>query len=129
MELLDLLSLADRHIGRLDMYSDYIPDIDMFISMHDLKEATKSSKIEGTKTNIEEALLERDDVREEKRDDWEEVHNYIKALHQAVEQLKTKPFSTRLIKNAHKLLLKGVRGNIKCQENFGQVKIGLEEQI
>jgi hypothetical protein len=41
MELLALLSKADRHLGRLDMYSEYIPDVDLFISMHVLKEAQK----------------------------------------------------------------------------------------
>ena len=34
MELINLLSQADRQIGRLDMYSEYIPNIDLFISMH-----------------------------------------------------------------------------------------------
>ncbi len=53
MELLNLLSQADRELGRLDMYSEYIPNINLFISMHVLKEASQSSKIEGTKTNIE----------------------------------------------------------------------------
>ena len=55
MEVLQLLSQADRELGRLDMFSKYIPDVDLFIRMHVLKEATKSSKIEGTQTNIEEA--------------------------------------------------------------------------
>ena len=45
MELIHLLSKADRQLGRLDMYSEHIPDIDLFISMHVLKEATQSSKI------------------------------------------------------------------------------------
>lgn len=49
IEVITLLSKADRQLGRLDMYSDYIPNIDLFISMHVLKEATQSSKIEGTK--------------------------------------------------------------------------------
>src|SRR6056297_3768919 len=78
MELLQLLSQADRQLGRLDMYSEHIPDIDLFISMHVLKEATQSSKIEGTQTNMDEALLEKEDLPLDKRDDWEEVQNYIK---------------------------------------------------
>jgi len=118
MELLNLLSQADRQLGRLDMYSEYIPNIDLFISMHVLKEATQSSKIEGTKTNIEDALLDREDVKEEKRDDWEEVQNYILALHFAIDNLERLPFSSRLIKEAHKTLLKGVRGEHKLPGEF-----------
>lgn len=44
-EVLNLLSQADRQLGRLDMFSHYVPNIDLFISMHVLKEATQSSKI------------------------------------------------------------------------------------
>lgn len=55
MEIMQLLSQADRELGRLDMYSNYILNIELFISMHVLKEATQSSKIEGTQTDIEEA--------------------------------------------------------------------------
>jgi hypothetical protein len=44
-EVIQLLSKADRELGRLDMYSDYIPNIDLFISMHVLKEATRAAKL------------------------------------------------------------------------------------
>lgn len=118
MEVLNLLSQADRQLGRLDMYSEYIPNIDLFISMHVLKEATQSSKIEGTKTNIEEVLLDREDVNDEKRDDWEEVHNYIEALNSAIKSLEKLPFSSRLIKATHKILLQGVRGKHKLPGAF-----------
>ncbi len=118
MELVNLLSQADRQLGRLDMYSEYIPNIDLFISMHIAKEATKSSKIEGTKTNINDAILDKDDVNEEKRNDWEEVNNYISALNLAIENLKKLPFSSRLIKETHKPLLKGVRGKHKLPGEF-----------
>lgn len=118
MELLNLLSQADRQLGRLDMYSEYIPNIDLFISMHVLKEASQSSKIEGTKTNIEDALLDKEDVIEEKRDDWEEVQNYILALNTAINSLEKIPFSSILIKETHKILLKGVRGTHKLPGEF-----------
>lgn len=118
MELLNLLSQADRQLGRLDMYSEYIPNIDLFISMHIIKEATKSSKIEGTKTNIEDAILDIEDVNEEKRNDWKEVQNYISALNLAIEDLNKLPFSSRLIKETHRVLLKGVRGKHKLPGDF-----------
>ena len=118
MEVMDLLSQADRQLGRLDMYSEYIPNIDLFISMHVLKEASQSSKIEGTKTNIEEALLDKADIIEEKRDDWEEVQNYILALNTAISRLEKIPLSSRLIKETHKILLKGVRGRHKHPGEF-----------
>ncbi len=89
MELIQLLGEANRLIGKLDMYSDYIPNIDLFINMHVLKEATQSSKIEGTQTNIDEALLERKDIAPEKRDDWDEIQNYTTAMNTAIKKLKT----------------------------------------
>lgn len=118
MEVLQLLSRADRELGRLDMYSDYIPNIDLFISMHVLKEATQSSKIEGTQTNIEEALLEKEDVPLDKRNDWEEVQNYTRAMESALRELTNIPFSSRLIRETHRVLLEGVRGEHKQPGEF-----------
>src|SRR3970282_2086278 len=105
MELIQLLGQADRELGRLDMYSEYIPNIDLFIRMHVLKEATQSSKIEGTQTNMEEALLEREDVAMERRDDWEEVQNYVAAMKEAIAKLHTLPFSARLVRETHNTLM------------------------
>lgn len=118
MALLQLLGQADRELGRLDMYSEYIPNIDLFIRMHVLKEASQSSKIEGTQTTMEEALLDREDVALDKRDDWEEVQNYVAAMNGAVERLKTLPFSARLIRETHKTLMQGVRGKQKQPGEF-----------
>lgn len=44
MPLIQLAGQADRELGRLDMYSDYIPNINLFISMHVLKEATNPAR-------------------------------------------------------------------------------------
>lgn len=118
MEIITLLSKADRMLGRLDMYSEHIPNIDLFISMHIMKEATQSSKIEGTQTNMEEALLSKEDVPLDKRDDWTEVHNYICAMNEAIKMLEELPFSTRLMRNVHKVLLEGVRGEHKQPGEF-----------
>ncbi len=118
MEVIQLLSKADRDLGRLDMYSHYIPNIDLFISMHVLKEATQSSKIEGTQTNIEEALREKKDISPDKRDDWEEVQNYIHAIEAAIKELEKLPFSSRLIRHTHKVLLQGVRGEKRQPGEF-----------
>jgi Fic family protein len=117
MHVLHLLSKADRHLGRLDMYSEYV-NIDLFISMHIAKEATQSSKIEGTQTNMEEAFLSKEEIAFDKREDWEEVQNYIAAMNHAVKQLHTLPFSTRLIKQTHKILLLGVRGKHKMPGEY-----------
>jgi Fic family protein len=118
MALLKLLGHADRELGRLDMYSEYIPNIDLFIRMHVLKEATQSSKIEGTQTDIEEALLDKEDVVPERRDDWDEVQNYVAAMNEAVAKLQKLPFSARLIRETHKTLMQGVRGKHKQPGEF-----------
>lgn len=117
MSLIQLLSQADRHLGRLDMYSEYV-NIDLFIRMHIAKEATQSSKIEGTQTNIEEAFLSKEEINAEKRNDWEEVQNYISAINEAVKLLHTLPFSSRLIRQTHKILLQGVRGEHKLPGEY-----------
>ena len=117
MTVLQLLSKADRSLGRLDMYSEYV-NIDLFIRMHIAKEATQSSKIEGTQTNVEEVFFNKEEVSIEKRDDWEEVQNYINAMNEAVKLLHTLPFSSRLIKQTHKVLLQGVRGKQKLPGEY-----------
>lgn len=117
MQVIGLLSKADRQLGRLDMYSEYV-NIDLFIRMHIAKEATQSSKIEGTQTNMEEAFLDKNDINLEKRDDWVEVQNYISAMNEAVKMLHTLPFSSRLIKQTHKILLQGARGDHKMPGEY-----------
>lgn len=117
-ELTDLLGRADRAIGELNAFAQLIPDIDFFLRMHVAKEATQSSRIEGTQTNIEDAFKEADDLRPEERDDWAEVQNYICAIRFAIDALEDLPFSNRLLKETHKVLLAGVRGKHKQPGEF-----------
>ena len=117
IQLQHLLSQADRFLGRLDMYSEYV-NIDLYIRMHIAKEATQSSKIEGTQTNMEEVFLDKKDIASEKHDDWEEVQNYITVMNEAVKMLQSLPFSSRLIKQTQKVLLQGVRGKYKLPGEY-----------
>lgn len=113
-----LLEKAAIKLGELNSFARLVPNIDLFIRLHVTKEAVVSSRIEGTQTNMQEAVLSEAEVLPEHRNDWREVQNYIQALNQAIETLKTLPLSSRLLKEAHAILLKSVRGEHKLPGEF-----------
>jgi Fic family protein len=117
-EIYNLCINASDKLAELRAFSSFVPDVDFFIQMHVSKEAVDSSKIEGTKTEIDELFLENELFPDEKRNDLEEVKNYIKALNHGIQKLRDLPISTRLIKEIHSVLMSGVRGEKKTPGEF-----------
>lgn len=114
-----LLSEASRHVGELNGLSLIVPDVGRFIQMHVVKEAQTSSRIEGTQTEMDEALEEDpEEISPEKRDDWKEVRNYVEAMNRSIERLQTLPLSNRLLCEAHATLMQGARGEKKTPGEF-----------
>ncbi|MDD5639187.1 MAG: Fic family protein [Candidatus Pacebacteria bacterium] len=118
-DLQDLLSKADLALGRLDGIADTLPDVDFFILMYIRKEATLSSQVEGTQATFADVLNAEAKIENlEIHRDVDEILNYIEAMNYGLERLKTLPISLRLIKEIHKILLQGVRGEWKEPGEF-----------
>jgi Fic family protein len=105
-------------LGELNSFARLVPNIDLFIQLHVTKEAVVSSRIEGTQTNMEEAILPLEEVKPERRNDWQEVNNYIHALNEAILELKKLPISSRLLRQTHQTLLQSVRGEHKLPGEY-----------
>ncbi|AUN96247.1 Fic family protein [Pseudazoarcus pumilus] len=113
-----LFEQATRALGELNAFSLIVPDIDLFIEMHIAKEANQSSRIEGTQTAMDEALMSEELIAPEKRDDWRQVRNYIDAINTAITELEALPLSNRLLRETHAILMRGVRGEHKMPGEF-----------
>ena len=111
-EMQDLLSKADRALGRLDGSIQTLPNPDLFVFMYVRKEAVLSSQIEGTQASINDLIkAEADLFGSVRRSDITEVTNYVAAMNRGLDRLKEIPLSLRLIYEIHERLLRNVRGN------------------
>ncbi|MDE0059895.1 MAG: Fic family protein [Defluviicoccus sp.] len=118
-ELVAALSNADRAIGRLAGEGWRFPNPEIFIIPFLRREAVLSSRIEGTRTTLEELLAAQAGVPVgQGSEDLEEVANYVEALEYGLERLDTLPLSLRLIREIHERLMRGVRGDTATPGEF-----------
>ena len=117
-QLIKLLSEADLAMGRLKEIELAVPDVDFFIFMYIKKEASLSSQIEGTQATIIDLLKSEAKLDDEVASDVDEIKNYINAMNYGISRLKELPLSLRLIREIHKKLLAGVRGQYKTPGEF-----------
>ncbi len=101
-ELVTLLSRADQAIGRLDGISRIVPNTELFVETYVRQEAVLSSRIEGTRSTLDDVLLhEIDTTQRGLPADIVEVTNYVRAMHYGLQRLDTLPLSLRLIREIH----------------------------
>lgn len=118
-KLLDLLSQADRALGKLDGAAEVLPNVDLFVAMYVRNEAVLSSQIEGTQASLAD-ILEFEAKAPERLlpSDVHEVYNYVRALNYGLDRLRTLPLSLRLIGEIHGELMRGVRGSQRTPGEF-----------
>lgn len=117
--LQSVLSEADQALGRLDGIARLLPDVDFFVLMYIGMEATLSSQVEGTRATFSDLLKAEANIEDaEVHDDVDEIQNYVRAMDYGLKCLETLPLSLRLIREIHKELLTGVRGQGKTPGLF-----------
>lgn len=113
---------ASLRLGELNSFARFVPNINLFIQSYVMKEAVTSSRIEGTRTSIEQAFTDELDVNPEHRDDWHETAQYVDAMNFALGKLTTLPLSNRLLRNTHEILLAHGRGANKGPGRFRKIQ-------
>ncbi|MCL2011923.1 MAG: Fic family protein [Cystobacterineae bacterium] len=129
--LIPLIGPASARLARYDGLLSAIPNAHILRTPLATQEAVLSSKIEGTQVTISEVLeVEAGSISEaltqSKRDDAKEVLNYRHAMSACVDEMKHRPFSQQVLRGAHQILMRGVRGRDKMPGSYrsGQNYIG-----
>jgi Fic family protein len=119
-QLVPNIAQANSHLARFDGILQTIPNPELLLAPIMTQEAVLSSRIEGTQATLEDVLEFDAEPSEEIRNflDVQEVNNYRKTLQYAIQSLKQMPLTLNLIKEMHKILLEGVRGNNKRRGEF-----------
>jgi len=108
-DLVSILSQADIALGKLAGAAKRLPNPHLLIRPYLKKEAVLSSKIEGTQASLSD-LFEAEIGAAEKTDDIKEVNQYVKAMEYGLKRIKEFPLSLRFVRELHKILMEGVRG-------------------
>ena len=106
------LDRATQALARLDELTVLLPDIRFLLYLYVRKEALVSSQIEGTQSSLADLLLfENREPTSVPKEDVEEVSNYVAAMQHGLRRLAGGfPLCLRLIREIHKILLRGGRG-------------------
>ena len=122
-QLLQLISEAERAVGRLDGGTNSLPAADLFVAMYVRREAALSSQIEGTQASLEDLLaFESDWLRDGSPGDVGEVVNYVAAMKFGLKRIQRTPFSLDLICDIHARLLRGTRGEQSLPGEVRQIQ-------
>lgn len=127
VELVPLIGPASRALARYDGLLAAVPNAYVLLSPLSAQEAVLSSRIEGTQATLSEVLeFEAGMTPKEggaaRRDDIQEVVNYRKAMAKALELLRELPLCGRVIKEAHRVLLSGVRGQNRSPGEYKRIQ-------
>lgn len=112
LDLIALLSQADRALGELSGLGRTLLNPHLLVRPFVRREAVMSSRIEGTRASLSD-LYTYEAVQvdqDETESDVPEVLNYVRALEYGLERLKEAPVNLELICELHRLLMEGVRG-------------------
>jgi Fic family protein len=116
---------AEQALARLELAGEMVPSIDWLLYAFVRKEAVLSSQIEGTQASLIDLFNYEAADGVAPSADVEEVCNYLEALAYARQQLaspKGLPVSVRLLAEAHKRLMRGVRGGDKAPGKVRRVQ-------
>ena len=118
-----LLSDADRALARLDAATEFLPNPELFVKMYVRKEAVLSAQIEGTQASMNDLIDHQAGATpREKRDDVQEIQNYIDGIHYGLEKLGELPVCTRLIRGMHRRVLEGARGENRAPGELRKIQ-------
>lgn len=118
-----LVQQASLALGKLDGTAKLLPSPEFLIGPLSYREALLTSKIEGTVTTAEAVLLaEASPSETSEKSEIDEVRNYLRAMDSAIKSLENLPLSNRLICDAHRILMRGVRGDSMTPGEFRRIQ-------